>query len=346
MQTIFGATNLKSHSSADVFGRARHRGRLMMLVAWAILAPVLAYHGPVGRAPASRLARSRVSMADGFDYDLAIIGCGVGGHGAALHAVSKGLKTCIFTGGDAGGTCVNRGCVPSKALLAASGRVREMQDDEHLKALGINVNGLVEYDRAKVAAHANDLATRVKGNLVNSLKALGVDIIEEKGAIAPGGQKVQCVGTDRVVNAKDIILATGSIPFVPPGITVDDKTVFTSDGALKLEWVPDWVAIIGSGYIGLEFSDVYTALGSEGAAATARARGGARAERASSAARLPQVSQVSPLSRRLTPQGALARAVLPRARSDLHRGDGPHHAHLRHADRSGRPAHAHPPARH
>ena len=62
---------------------------------------------------------------------------------------------------------------------------------------------------------------------------------------------------------QDIILAPGSIPFVPPGVTVDEKTVYTSDGALELPTVPEWVAIIGSGYIGLEFSDVYTALGSE-----------------------------------------------------------------------------------
>ncbi len=65
------------------------------------------------------------------------------------------------------------------------------------------------------------------------------------------------------LTARDIIIATGSVPFVPPGIKIDGKTVFTSDHALKLEWVPDWIAIIGSGYIGLEFSDVYTALGSE-----------------------------------------------------------------------------------
>lgn len=65
------------------------------------------------------------------------------------------------------------------------------------------------------------------------------------------------------MTARDIIIATGSVPFVPPGIPIDGKTVFTSDHALKLEWVPNWVAIIGSGYIGLEFSDVYTALGSE-----------------------------------------------------------------------------------
>jgi len=64
------------------------------------------------------------SSSSSYDFDVAIIGCGVGGHGAALHARGQGLKTAVFAGGDVGGTCVNRGCVPSKALLAASGRVR------------------------------------------------------------------------------------------------------------------------------------------------------------------------------------------------------------------------------
>ena len=67
----------------------------------------------------------------------------------------------------------------------------------------------------------------------------------------------------QVLSADNVILATGSVPFVPPGIVQDGKTVFTSDEALKLEWVPEYIAIVGSGYIGLEFSDVYTALGSE-----------------------------------------------------------------------------------
>ncbi|KAK8547672.1 hypothetical protein V6N13_009075 [Hibiscus sabdariffa] len=97
------------------------------------------------------------------------------------------------------------------------------------------------------------------------MKALGVDILTGFGTIV-GPQKVKYgkVGsTDTLVTAKDIIIATGSVPFVPKGIEVDGKTVITSDHALKLEFVPDWVAIVGSGYIGLEFSDVYTALGSE-----------------------------------------------------------------------------------
>ncbi|CAK9145640.1 unnamed protein product [Ilex paraguariensis] len=199
-----------------------------------------------------------------FDYDLVIIGAGVGGHGAALHAVEKGLKTAIIEGDVVGGTCVNRGCVPSKALLAVSGRMRELQNEHHLKALGLQVSA-AGYDRQGVADHANNLASKIRNNLTNSMKALGVDILTGFGTVL-GPQKVKYgkVGfTDNVITAKDIIIATGSIPFVPQGIEVDGKTVITSDHALKLEFVPDWIVIVGSGYIGLEFSDVYTALGSE-----------------------------------------------------------------------------------
>ncbi|AFZ21320.1 dihydrolipoyl dehydrogenase [Allocoleopsis franciscana] len=204
-----------------------------------------------------------MNVSQEFDYDLVIIGAGVGGHGAALHAVSCGLKTAIIEAAQMGGTCVNRGCIPSKALLAASGRVRELRNAHHLKSLGIQV-GSVEFDRPAIASHATNLVSKIRGDLTNSLKRLGVDIIQGWGKVA-GPQKVT-VATDsgeKTITAKDIILSTGSIPFVPPGIEIDGKTVFTSDDAVKLDWLPDWVAIIGSGYIGLEFADVYTALGSE-----------------------------------------------------------------------------------
>eukprot|EP00261_Vitis_vinifera_P039116 XP_019080359.1 PREDICTED: dihydrolipoyl dehydrogenase 2, chloroplastic isoform X3 [Vitis vinifera] len=204
------------------------------------------------------------SASDEFDYNLVIIGAGVGGHGAALHAVEKGWKTAIIEGDVVGGTCVNRGCVPSKALLAVSGRMRDLQDEHHMKAFGLQV-AAAGYDRQGVADHANNLASKIRSNLTNSLKGLGVDILEGVGTIL-GPQKVKYgkVGSSgNVITAKDIIIATGSVSFVPKGVEVDGKTVITSDQALKLEFVPDWIAIVGSGYIGLEFSDVYTALGSE-----------------------------------------------------------------------------------
>eukprot|EP00816_Leptocylindrus_hargravesii_P011001 CAMPEP_0196819436 /NCGR_PEP_ID=MMETSP1362-20130617/70558_1 /TAXON_ID=163516 /ORGANISM="Leptocylindrus danicus, Strain CCMP1856" /LENGTH=529 /DNA_ID=CAMNT_0042197929 /DNA_START=9 /DNA_END=1598 /DNA_ORIENTATION=+ len=213
-------------------------------------------------ASTSNLYMSSEESSD-YDFDVAIIGCGVGGHGAALHSRAQGLKTAVFAGGDVGGTCVNRGCVPSKALLAASGRVRDMRDETHLADMGIKVSGSVEYDRQGIADHAKNLANRVKGNLEGSLVALGCDVIEGRGALTGTAHEVLDQATGKVYTVKDIILAPGSIPFVPPGVQVDEKTVYTSDGALNLEFVPEWVAIIGSGYIGLEFSDVYTALGSE-----------------------------------------------------------------------------------
>lgn len=202
-------------------------------------------------------------MSDAFDYDLLIIGAGVGGHGAAIHAVQRGLKTAIVEADVMGGTCVNRGCIPSKALLAASGRVRELRNEHHLKSLGISV-GSVSYDREAIADHAKNLVSKIQGDMTNSLTRLGVDIIKGWARLA-GEQKVAIATPDgeKFVTAKDIILSPGSVPFVPPGIEIDGKTVFTSDEALKLDWLPDWVAIIGSGYIGLEFSDVYTALGCE-----------------------------------------------------------------------------------
>jgi dihydrolipoamide dehydrogenase len=188
----------------------------------------------------------------------------VGGHGAALHAIACGLKTAIVEGGIMGGTCVNRGCIPSKALLAASGKVRDLKNAHHLKALGIAV-GDVQFDRGAIADHANKVVTQQRDGLVGSLKRLGVTVISGWGKVV-AAQKVSVAmpeDGEKFITAKNIILATGSTPFVPPGCEVDGKTVFTSDDAVKLETLPAWMAIIGSGYIGLEFADIYTALGSE-----------------------------------------------------------------------------------
>lgn len=202
-------------------------------------------------------------MSQQFDYDLVIIGAGVGGHGAALHAVKCGLKTAIIEAKDMGGTCVNRGCIPSKALLAASGKVRELSHSEHLQSMGVNVGG-VSFDRQAIADHANDLVSKIQSDLTNSLTRLKVDIIRGWGKIIEP-QKVQVVSDEgeKVITAKEIMLCPGSVPFVPRGVEVDGKTVYTSDQAVKLESLPQWIAVIGSGYIGLEFADVYTALGSE-----------------------------------------------------------------------------------
>tara|TARA_Y100001968_G_scaffold333208_1_gene394730 strand:+ start:2755 stop:4200 length:1446 start_codon:yes stop_codon:yes gene_type:complete len=199
-----------------------------------------------------------------FDFDLIVIGAGYGGFDAAKHASEKGLNVAILESRDMGGTCVNRGCVPSKALLAASGKVRELADSEHLANFGIH-SAPVRFERQKIADHANKLVLAIRNNLTKTLERAGVTILRGKGRLE-GPQRVglrEDSGVDRIFSCRDIILATGSDPFVPPGIEVDGRTVFTSDEAINLEWLPRWIAIIGSGYIGLEFADVYTALGCE-----------------------------------------------------------------------------------
>jgi len=199
-----------------------------------------------------------------FDFDVIVIGAGYGGFDAAKHAAEHGLRTAIIESRDMGGTCVNRGCVPSKALLAASGRVRELADAEHLKGFGIHA-APVRFERQKIADHANQLVATIRTNLTKTLERAGVTIIRGTGRLE-GSQRVgvrEVSGVDRVLSGREVIIATGSDPFVPPGIETDGRTVFTSDEAVSLEWLPRWMAIIGSGYIGLEFADVYTALGCE-----------------------------------------------------------------------------------
>jgi dihydrolipoamide dehydrogenase len=204
-----------------------------------------------------------MDVSHGFDYDLVIVGAGVGGHGAAIHAVSCGLKTAIVEAEDIGGTCVNRGCIPSKALLAASGRVRELRNAHHLKSLGIQLDN-VNFDREAIANHAKNIVLKIRGDMGNSLKRLGIDVIQGWAKLAgPNKVAIATAEGEKIVTAQDIILSPGSVPFVPPGVEIDGKTVFTSDDGLKLDWLPPWIAIIGSGYIGLEFADIYTALGCE-----------------------------------------------------------------------------------
>ena len=167
------------------------------------LTSVSAFQTPTQVRSRAFASPSALFAEDGdFDFDVAIIGCGVGGHGAALHSRGQKLKTAVFSGEDVGGTCVNRGCVPSKALLAASGRVREMRNDQHLKDLGIEVKGEVEFSREGIANHAKNLANRVKGNLEASLVGLGVDVIEGRGVLTGKPHEVKDEKTGKVYKAK------------------------------------------------------------------------------------------------------------------------------------------------
>ncbi|KAK6947406.1 Pyridine nucleotide-disulfide oxidoreductase, dimerization domain [Dillenia turbinata] len=147
---------------------------------------------------------------------------------------------------------------------AAHPKDARASNEHHLKAFSLLVVA-VGYDRQGVIDHANNLASKIRSNLTNFLKALGVDILTDVGTIlSPQKVRYGKVGMpENVITTKDIIIVIGSVPFVSNGIEVDDKTVITSDHALKLEFIPERRPIVGSGYIGLEFSDIHTALGSK-----------------------------------------------------------------------------------
>lgn len=160
---------------------------------------------PLSLGTTQRSSSSPIGSTSGkteFDFDVAIIGCGVGGHGAALHARAQQLTTAVFAGNDVGGTCVNRGCVPSKALLAASGRVRDMKNQDHLQALGIRVEGEVLFDREGIAAHAQNLANKVQSNLEGSLVGLGVSVIEGRGSLTNTPHEIKDQATGKIYTAK------------------------------------------------------------------------------------------------------------------------------------------------
>ena len=206
----------------------------------------------------------REPLAQEFDLDVLVIGAGYGGFDAAKHAAEHGLRSAIVEARELGGTCVNRGCVPSKALLAASGRVRELNDQARLARLGIHSGG-VRAERQPMADHARKLVDTMRASMGKTLQRLGVQVLEGRGRLrGPHGVVVRSArGIEREITAAHVIVATGSEPFVPRGIMLDGHTVFTSDEALTLSWLPPWIAIVGSGYIGLEFADIYTALGCE-----------------------------------------------------------------------------------
>ena len=141
-----------------------------------------------------------------YDFDLIVIGAGYGGFDAAKHAAENGLTVGILESRDMGGTCVNRGCVPSKALLAASGKVRELANSDHLALFGIH-SAPVRFERQKIADHANNLVSNVRNNLTKTLERAGVTILRGQGRLE-GMQKVSLrekSGVVRSFYAKNIL---------------------------------------------------------------------------------------------------------------------------------------------
>ena len=191
-------------------------------------------------------------------YDLVVIGGGPGGYVCAIKAAQLGLKTaCIEKRGALGGTCLNVGCMPSKALLHSSHLYHEARHG--MAAHGISV-GEVTLDLDAMMDNKDKVVEGLTKGIEGLFKKNKVEYVRETGTIvAPG--KVRA--GDRELTARSIVIATGSESTPLPGVEIDEKRVVSSTGALDLDAVPGHLVVVGAGVIGLELGSVWGRLGSE-----------------------------------------------------------------------------------
>jgi dihydrolipoamide dehydrogenase len=196
------------------------------------------------------------------NYDFVVIGSGPGGYVCAIRAAQLGFKTaCIEKDATLGGTCLNVGCIPSKALLAASEKFEEARD--HLGAFGVKVGG-VSLDLPGMMGHKDKVVKANTDGVAFLFKKNKIDWIKGTAAFTgPNTLSVTGDGGAQTISAKHIVIATGSEVMPLPGITIDEKQIVSSTGALKLSAVPERMVVIGGGYIGLEMGTVWQRLGAE-----------------------------------------------------------------------------------
>lgn len=195
-------------------------------------------------------------------YDLIVIGSGPGGYVAAIRAAQLGLKTaCVESRATLGGTCLNVGCIPSKALLVSSEKYAEATHG--LAQHGVKVDK-VGLDLTAMMGHKNKVVKDNTTGIEYLFKKNKVDWLKGKGRIvAPGQVAVEGANGSQTYAAKNIMIATGSESMPLPGVTVDEKRIVTSTGALELPEVPKSMLVIGGGVIGLELGSVWQRLGTK-----------------------------------------------------------------------------------
>ncbi|MEL7346679.1 MAG: dihydrolipoyl dehydrogenase [Pseudomonadota bacterium] len=192
------------------------------------------------------------------EYDVVIIGGGPGGYVCAIRAAQRGLKVaCVEGRGALGGTCLNVGCIPSKALLHASELVHEAEGNFKTmgikaKEIEIDVPQMLKFKQQAIDSNTQGIEFLFKKNKVEYVQGWGE-------IVSPTQVKVG----EQVLETKNIVIATGSEPATLPGVEVDEKRVVTSTGALELNAVPQRMVVIGGGVIGLELGSVWRRLGAE-----------------------------------------------------------------------------------
>jgi len=195
-------------------------------------------------------------VADRGGYDVVILGGGSGGYACALRAAELGKRVALIEKGKVGGTCLHRGCIPTKALLHAA----EIADQARESAtFGVQAT-FDSIDMPGVNAYKEKVVTRLWRGLVGLIGSRHIDVIDGEGRLVSPTQ-VQ-VG-DSLIEGAHVVLASGSEPRSLPGLDIDGQRVITSDQALELDRVPASVVILGGGVIGVEFASVWRSFGAE-----------------------------------------------------------------------------------
>lgn len=196
-------------------------------------------------------------------FDVVIIGSGPGGYVAAIRCAQLGMKTAIIEKySSLGGTCLNVGCIPSKALLASSHHYQELQ---HFADHGIEVSGDVKVNLEKMIARKQAVVDQTSGGVKYLMDKNKVEVFEGVGSFesATSVKVSKKDGSSEIIESKNIIIATGSKPSSLPFIKLDKERIITSTEALKLPEVPKHLVVIGGGVIGIELGQVYLRLGAQ-----------------------------------------------------------------------------------
>ncbi len=196
------------------------------------------------------------------NFDIVVIGGGPGGYVAAIRAAQLGATVALVEKEFLGGTCLNWGCIPSKALLASAERLYELR---HSEQLGIRVNGEISFDWAAVMNHKERTIRQLRGGVELLVKSNGITLFRGAASLM-SRDRVKVIGADGVsseLSTKAIVLATGSVEARPPIPGLDLPGVIGSTQALSIESVPASIAIIGGGPVGCEFASVFGNFGSQ-----------------------------------------------------------------------------------
>jgi dihydrolipoamide dehydrogenase len=203
------------------------------------------------------------------DFDLVVLGAGTGGYTAAFRAAQLGLKVALVDEDKIGGTCLHRGCIPTKALLESAGLADRIR---HAKSFGITLPGEPSIDYAAMAANKDAVVKRMWTGLKSLITKNKVTWVEGRGrldgptkvrVLQPGEDGTPGAGGERILNATDIILATGSRVKSLPGLTPDGTRIVTSDDVLRMTSLPKDIVIVGAGAVGVEFASMFHDVGTK-----------------------------------------------------------------------------------